>query len=170
MKTIAILCLTTICLTLALLPRPAASDAATPGQCSSSADDAAIQAIAEGWKDAYNQGNAAQVAALYSDDAYYLTQHFVTGVVHPRTMIQAYVQHGTDAHYHVDSIEPLTTHCSGDLAYAVTRYRSTNGNQKAMGVNLVVLRKIAGHWLIVAHESAVPDPAAAIQHLDPIEK
>jgi hypothetical protein len=35
-----------------------------------------------------------------------------------------------------------------------------------MGVNLVVLRKIRGKWLIVAHESAAPDPACAIQHLD----
>jgi hypothetical protein len=29
-----------------------------------------------------------------------------------------------------------------------------------------VLRKITGHWLIVAHESAVPDPATAIKSLD----
>jgi hypothetical protein len=33
-------------------------------------------------------------------------------------------------------------------------------------VNLVVLRKIADHWLIVAHEAAVPDPATAILCLD----
>lgn len=39
----------------------------------------------------------------------------------------------------------------------------------AIGVNLVVLRKIAGKWLIVAHESAVPDPATAIQTLDPAQ-
>ncbi len=168
MKTIAILCLPTICLTLALLPRPTAGNAAA-GPCPSPDDDA-IRAISETWKDAYNEGNAAQVATLYSQDAYYLTQHFVTGVVHPRAMIQAYVQHGVDAHYRVDSIELLATYCSGDLAYAITRYRSTNQDQKAMGVNLVVLRKIAGHWLIVAHESAVPDPATAIQHLDPVQK
>ena len=170
MKTIAILCFTTMCLTLALLPRPAISDAAIPGACPSPADDAAIRGITETWKDAYNQGNAAQVAALYSDDAYYLTQHFVTGVVHPRPMIQAYVQRGADARYHIDSIELLATYCSADLAYAITRYRSTNHDQKAMGVNLVVLHKIAGHWLIVAHESAVPDPATAIQHLDTVER
>ncbi len=36
-----------------------------------------------------------------------------------------------------------------------------------MGVNLVVLRKIGGRWVIVAHESAVPDPANSIQFLTP---
>jgi hypothetical protein len=35
-----------------------------------------------------------------------------------------------------------------------------------MGVNLVALHKISGKWAIVARESAVPDPASAIQHLD----
>jgi hypothetical protein len=30
-----------------------------------------------------------------------------------------------------------------------------------------VLQRVGGKWLIVAHESAVPDPATAIQSLDP---
>jgi ketosteroid isomerase-like protein len=81
--------------------------------------------------------------------------------------VQAYVQRGIDARYRIDSIETLSTVCSGDFAYVITRYRSTSGNQKAMGVNLVVMRKIEGKWLIVAHESAVPDPATAIQSLTP---
>ena len=71
-----------------------------------------------------------------------------------------------DAPYRVDSIEVLASDCSGDLGYAVARYNSTNGTEKAIGVNLVVLRKITGKWAIVAHESAVPDPASAIPHLD----
>lgn len=37
---------------------------------------------------------------------------------------------------------------------------------KALGFNLVVLQKRQGKWLIVAHESAVPDTATAIQKLD----
>jgi uncharacterized protein (TIGR02246 family) len=149
--------------------KPAGVNAGTIPQSScTSTDESALRQITEEWKDGYNQGNAAKVAALYTDDAYYLTQHFVAGFVHPRSQIQAYVQRGIDARYHVDAIEVVRLECSGDFAYTVTRYESTNAGQKAFGVNLVVLRRLQGKWLIVAHESAVPDPASAIQRLDPL--
>ena len=163
MKILA-LCLLMVCLTIVILPRhpvTAASEACAPN------DDQAIRDVARQWIDFYNQGRAERVASLYSEDAYYLTQHFADGVVHPRPMIQAYVQRGVDAHYHVDSIDVLATSCGSDFAYAIARYHSTNGAQKAMGVNLVVLRKVDGGWRIVAHEAAVPDPATAIQTLTP---
>jgi uncharacterized protein (TIGR02246 family) len=132
----------------------------------SSADESALRRIPAQWKDGYNNKDAARVASLYSEDAYYLTQHFATGIVHPRTNIQAYMQRGVDVGYHVDAIDVLSLECSGDFAYTITRYRATNGGEKAMGVNLVVLHKTAGQWLIVAHEAAVPDPATAVQSLD----
>jgi uncharacterized protein (TIGR02246 family) len=160
-----------ICIIGACLMFPIGVAISTPKaevrECNSPADDRAISAISEAWKEGYNGGDAAQVASLYSEDAYYLTQHFVSGIVHPRDQIQAYVQRGVDAHYRVDSIEVVHSVCSGPFAYAITRYRSTNGEQKATGVNLVVLRKIGGRWVIVAHESAVPDPANSIQSLTP---
>ena len=140
--------------------------AKSAGHCSSPADEQAVNRISQEWKDGYNQGDAARVASLYTDDAYYLTQHFVPGIVHGRAAIQAYVQNGVDAHYQIDSIEVIEKHCSGDFAYAITRYESTNGGVKAFGVNLVLVKKIAGNWKIVAHESAVPDPNTAIQKLD----
>ena len=167
MKRIGFLCLFCFWNTIAFgqgeVPRP---DVASQTHCAIPDDDKAIRAIADEWKNQYNRGNASEVASLYTDDAYYLTQHFVTGIVHPRDQIRAYVERGVDARYRVDSIEVLATDCSGDLGYAVARYKSTNGTEKAIGVNLVVLRKISGKWAIVAHESAVPDPASAIQHLD----
>jgi uncharacterized protein (TIGR02246 family) len=135
------------------------------GHCSVPSDDRAIRDIPERWKAAYNAGQASQVSALYSEDAYYLTQHFVTGIIHGREDIQAYVQRGVDANYRIDSIEVLGIQCSGDFAYAITRYRSTNAGRNDIGVNLVVLRKISNQWLIVAHEAAVPDPATAVQRL-----
>lgn len=134
--------------------------------CTDAADDNALSLIAERWKDAYNAGDPDKVASFYTEDATYLTQHFVTGIVHGRHAIRAYVKNGTDAKYKVDSLKVLSTHCSGDFAYTITRYESTNGTQKAFGVNLVVLRKINGKWMIVAHESAVPDVATAIQKLE----
>lgn len=169
MKTLALGCLMVICLILTLGGHEVTTMPQN-GSCGAAADDQAIGAIAQAWKDGYNHGDAARVASLYADDAYYLTQHFVEGVVHPRPMIKAYVQRGVDAHYQVDSIETLFSSCSGNLAYAITRYHSSNAGQVAMGVNLVVLRKTGGKWLIVAHESAVPDPASAIQNLNPIAK
>jgi len=157
--------ISTAVLCLLLVPRDPADS--NPARCATPEDDHAIASIADTWKNSYNASDAARVAALYSDDAYYLTQHYVDGILHPRALIQAYVQHGVDAHYHIDSIETLSTVCSGDVAYAITRYHSTNGGQKAMGVSLVVMRKIQGQWRIVAHESAVPDPTTAIQMLKP---
>ena len=135
-------------------------------QCAVTGDDRAIRRAAEKWKSGYNSGDAAGVAALYAEDAYYLTQHFVTGILHGRDAIKAYVQRGIDAKYRVDSIEIIAADCSGDLAYTVGRYESTNAGQKASGVNVVVLKRTDGKWLIVAHEAAVPDPGTAIRRLD----
>lgn len=142
-----------------------ASDSLPATRCSTPSDDQAIRDIPERWKAAYNAGQASQVSSLYSDDAYYLTQHFVSGIIHGRADIQAYVQRGIDAKYRIDAIDVLATECSGDFAYAITRYHSINTGRNDIGVNLVILRKKKHQWLIVAHESAVPDPATAVQHL-----
>ncbi len=139
---------------------------ANPKQCGVPTTKAAIDRVMQEWKDGYNGGDPAKVAALYAEDATYMTQHYITGIVHGRTAIQAYVKKGTDAKYKLDSLELLSSDCSGDFAYGLTRYRSTNGEQKAMGVNVVVLKKIGGKWMIVAHESAVPDEAVAIKKLE----
>ena len=146
--------------------KPASNPFPAPAtQCSVLTDDRAIRAIQKCWKSAYNAGQASQVSDLYSDDAFYLTQHFVTGVIHGRSDIQAYVQRGIDAKYRIDSIDILATQCSGDFAYAITRYRSINAGRNDIGLNLVVLRRQNGRWLIVAHEAAVPDPATAVKSL-----
>ena len=134
--------------------------------CNDPADERAVREIVEQWKDGYNAGEAAKVATLYVDDAYYLTQHFITGIVRGRAAIQAYIQRGVDARYHIDSIKTILVDCSGGFDYAITRYNATNGGEKAFGVNIVVLKKIGNKWLIVAHEAAVPDPTTAIQRLD----
>jgi uncharacterized protein (TIGR02246 family) len=144
----------------------ASAAAGSNNQCADPATEKAIRQGAETWKDGYNGGDAAEVAALYTEDATYLTQHFVTGIVQGRRNIQAYVQRGVDAKYHIDSIKIMSSGCSGNLAYATTRYESTNGGQKAFGVNILVLKRVGRRWLIVAHESAVPDASTAIKNLD----
>lgn len=162
------------------------TQATPPPKACPYADDGAIRHMAEEFRDAYNRGDAAKVASLYTDGAYYLTQHYADGIIEGRKNIQAYVQRGVDAHYHIDSIEVEKTACACstrvpslkarikgakptrqcNFAYAIGRYQSTNNGQKAMGVNLIVLRKAQDTWRIVAHESAVPDPATAIKKLD----
>jgi ketosteroid isomerase-like protein len=137
-----------------------------PESSADAADRKEILKIIEQWREGYNSGNAAKVAALYKEDACYLTQHYITGIVNGRAEIQAYVQIGVDSKYHIDSIRALSIDCSGDFAYAITRYDATNNGQSAFGVNIVVLKKIGGKWFIVAHEAAVPDPNTSIQHLD----
>ncbi len=134
--------------------------------CADASSTRAAQQIVDSWIAGYNGGDAAKVAALYTEDAYYLTQHFATGIVHGRAGIQAYVQRGVDAHYHIDSIKIVHVGCAGEFMYVITRYESTNAGQKAFGVNLVVAGKTGNGWRIVAHEAAVPDPATAIQKLD----
>ena len=135
-------------------------------QCDDPAVQSEILRIAEQWKAAYNAGDPEKVAALYAENATYLTQHFASGIVHGRAAIKAYVKKGTDTKYKIDSLTVLASDCTNDIGWAITRYESTNGTQKSLGVNLVLMRKLAGKWLIVAHESAVPDPATAIQKLD----
>ncbi len=129
-------------------------------RCSVPADDRAIRAVADELKDAYNTGHPEKIAALYAPDAYYLTQHYATGILHGRDEIHAYMKGGTDAGYKIDKIEIYSTFCSGKVAYSVGRYYSTNGEQKAFGGVTVVLRKIRGKWLIVVHQTSVPEPTA----------
>jgi len=137
-----------------------------PNSANYANDKREILQIVEQWREGYNNGDAAKVASLYTEDAYYLTQHYITGIVRGRASIQAYVQVGVDAKYHIDSIKTLSIDCNGDFAYAITRYDAFNNGQAAFGVNIVVLKKIDGKWFIVAHEAAVPDPNMSIQQLD----
>lgn len=169
MRTILVFCLASI-LPAVVWAQQSAAGAGSQDRgeraCTDTAATRAAQQIVDTWKEGYNSGDAARVAALYTEDAYYLTQHFARGIVHGRARIQAYVQRGVDAHYHIDDITILHIGCSGDFMYVITRYESTNAGQKAFGVNLVLTRKTPRGWRILAHEAAVPDPATAVKELD----
>ena len=121
---------------------------------SKSAVDADFQNLPERWKDAYNSKDAAKVASLYAPDAYYLSAHVAA---HGRDQIRAYFQRGMDAGGHIDAIDILASRASGNLAYSVGIYHANNAGQKVNGRLVVVAEKIEGKWLIVAHESVVPD-------------
>jgi hypothetical protein len=60
-----------------------------PNVSSDKEDKKEIVQIIEQWREGYNSGSASKVAALYKEDAYYLTQHFITGIVKGRAAIQS---------------------------------------------------------------------------------
>ena len=106
-----------------------------------SADEAAIRQISEDWIRFYNAGDAAKVAALYTE----------------RQAIEAYWERGIKAGGHIDFIKPLTLYYTGDLAYCAGTYQATNAGVTVDGRILIVLRKVNGKWLMAAHETVVRD-------------
>jgi ketosteroid isomerase-like protein len=138
---------------LALLSPSLAHSRPDP-QAASRPGEQELRALAEAWRTAYNAKDAAALASLYAPDGYYVSSHVVA---RGRAEIQAYFQRGIDGGGHIDSLELLASGQSGDLAYWVGTYQATNAGQKVRGRNIVVVRKVANEWLIVAHESAVAD-------------
>lgn len=122
-----------------------------------SADEQQIRRIAEEWKDTYNRNDAAAGAALYTEDAYYVSQHLKMGIIQGRDEIRANIQRGIDSGGHVDSIDVLHLEINGNLAYSVGTYHATNAGQSVTGRNILVFKKIGGKWLIAAHTSVVPE-------------
>ena len=119
-----------------------------------SADEEAIRQVSEDWIKFYNAGDAAKVAALYTDDGYYLSAHILA---HGRQAIEAYWERGIKAGGHIDFIKPLTLYYIGDLAYCAGTYQATNAGVTVDGRILIVLRKVSGKWLMAAHETVVRD-------------
>lgn len=119
-----------------------------------SPDEREIVRIAGEWKTAYNAGDAAKVAALYTDDGYYLSAHILA---HGRKEIEAYWRRGIAAGGHIDFIKPLKTFCSGELGYSAGTDQATNAGVAVDGRVLLVFRKVGGKWRIAAHETVVRD-------------
>lgn len=119
-----------------------------------SAEEAALRQIPEDWISFYNAGDAAKVAALYTDDGYYLSAHILA---HGRQAIEAYWERGIKAGGHMDFIKPLTIDYTGGLAYCAGIYQATNAGVTVDGRILIVLRKVNGKWLMAAHETVVRD-------------
>lgn len=122
-----------------------------------SADEQQIRAIAEKFKDAYNRNDGTAAAALYAEDAYYVSQHVRGGILQGREAIKANIEKGAGGGGHIDSIEILTLGFDKKFAYTVGTYHATNHGEQVTGRNIVVLKKFGSKWLIVAHTSVVPE-------------
>jgi uncharacterized protein (TIGR02246 family) len=120
-------------------------------------DTALFTGLANEWKEAYNSKDAGRVAALYADDADYISSHVPGLIAHGRDKIRANFQVGIEAGGHIDSIRIVSSGLSCDLAYLVCQYDATNGGQRVSGRNLIVSKKAGAKWLIVSHMTVVPE-------------
>ena len=136
------------------LPVAAPRIATSKAELRISTDDADIRQIPEDWIRFYNGRDTAKVAALYTEDAYYLSAHILA---HGRPAIRAYWERGIKAGGHIDFITLLTLYHTGDLAYCAATYQATNAGVTVDGRILIVLRKVNGKWLMAAHETVVRD-------------
>ena len=119
-----------------------------------STEEAAIRQISEDWIRFYNAGDAAKVAALYTDDGYYLSAHILA---YGTQAIRAYWERGIKAGGHIDFVKLLTLYYSGNLGYFAGTYQATNAGVTVDGRVLIVLKKVSGKWRMAAHETVVRD-------------
>ena len=110
--------------------------------------------VARQWMDAYNSGDASRVAALYTDDAWYLSAHIEA---HGRPAVRSYFERGIRAGGHINHIRVLDEQYDARMAFVTATYEANNAGQLVSGRNVLVFRNVNGRWLIAAHTSVVAD-------------
>lgn len=104
-----------------------------------SAEEAAIRQISEDWIRFYNAGDAAKIAALYTEDGYYLSAHILA---RGRQAIESFWERGIQARGRIDLVKVLTLYYTRELAYSVGTYQATNAGVTVDGRILIVPRKV----------------------------
>lgn len=113
--------------------------------------------LAEEWREAYNSKDAANLSPLYAQDAQYISAHVDGYIANGHDAVIENFRKGMNRGGYIDSVELLSLNSSCDIATVVSRYRATDGSQKADGRNLLVWKKIDGKWLIITHMTVVKD-------------
>ena len=116
---------------------------------------AVFYAIADRWLAGYNGTDAGALAALYTEDAQYISGHVPGLVASGRSQVVGNFQKGMSAGGHLDRLEVISVNQSGDLATVLCRYDANNSGQKVSGRTLLVLRRAGGGWLIALHMTVV---------------
>ena len=114
-----------------------------------------FQTQTETWKTAYNSTDANQLVPLYTEDAVYCSSHVHGLVAQGREEVIANFQRGMSMGGHIDTVTVLSVQVSCDLATLFCKYVATNAGQTAIGLNLLVLKKIDARWLIVTHMTVI---------------
>jgi ketosteroid isomerase-like protein len=134
-------------------PAPKASNKRTVVQTGDFA--AQMQKLRESWVQEFNGGHADRVADFYAPEAVLMRWD---GSVHGKDSILAEMQRSITGGAHNYSVSSLHTERSGDLGYDTGAYNVTLRDRVIEGNYVVVVKRIAGQWKIVAHAS-VPNPA-----------
>ncbi|TFG96967.1 MAG: DUF4440 domain-containing protein [Calditrichales bacterium] len=107
------------------------------------------------WMNAYNGGDADKLIPLYAEDADYISSHVQGLVAKGRNRLIENFRNGMKMGGHIDKIEILSVNYACDLATLLCKYEATNNGQKAIGRNLLVLKKSKNKWLIIIHMTVV---------------
>ncbi len=110
-------------------------------------DRATIEKLNDAWTAAFNKGDAAAVAALYTEDAYVLPPG--AEMVKGRAAIEAFwrqaTQQLTDAKLMTVDVVPLGPEAAREVG-TVTLKTKTQPPQEVTGKYVVVWRKTGGDW------------------------
>lgn len=108
---------------------------------------ATIEKLNDAWTAAFNKGDAAAVAALYTEDAYVLPPG--SAMVKGRTAIEAFwrqaAQQMTDAKLTTVDVLPLGRSAAREVG-TVTLKTKSQPPQEVVGKYVVVWRKIGRDW------------------------
>lgn len=107
------------------------------------------------WRQAYNSGDAKQLAPLYTEDVVYLSSHVEGLVAEGRDRVVANFQKGITGGGHIDTVEIISMSVSCNLALLHCQYQATNSGVTVTGRNLLVLRRVGDQWLIATHMTVV---------------
>jgi ketosteroid isomerase-like protein len=119
--------------------------------------DREIQRIRDTWVQEFNAGHADKVAEFYAPDAVLMRWD---GSVHGKDSILAELQRSVSGGAHGYVVHSLHAEHSGDLGYDTGAYNVTLRDRVVEGNYVIVVKRIKGRWLIVAHAS-VPNPREA---------
>lgn len=119
------------------------------------ADMLEFHRLAEQWRLSHNSKDAQNLAPLYAEEAEYISAHVPGLAAKGRNALLSYFQNGMDLGGHLDVIEVLSINLSCELATLLCKYEATNAGQKAVGRNLLVLKRIGKNWLILTHITVV---------------
>lgn len=116
-----------------------------------------MQKLRDTWVQEFNAGHSDKVAAFYAPDAVLMRWD---GTVHGYDSILAEMQRSIAAGAHNYIVHSLRVDHSGNLGYDTGAYNVNLRDRVIEGNYVMVVKKIKGRWLIVAH-SSVPNPREA---------
>jgi ketosteroid isomerase-like protein len=134
----------------ARIPLPAVAGRAA--QPASFAEE--MQKLRDTWVREFNARHAENVAAFYAPEAELMRWD---GTVHGHDSILAELQRTIADGAHDYVVHSLHAEQSGDIGYDTGAYNVTLKDRVVEGNYVVVVKRIAGQWKIVAHAS-IPNP------------